>query len=108
LAERSDAITLVMGPRGKVGAGRLLSAGKKVAVVEKNFCGAKAATGLVSRKTLIRPREARNEAKRTQVNGEELEAVHVVVTTTQRPKRSPLSGSKTFPCGPKPRTNHDT
>ena len=44
----------------------MLSAGKKVAVVEKNFCGAKAATGLVSPKTLIRPRQARNEAKRTQ------------------------------------------
>ena len=39
MAERFDAVILGMGPGGEVVAGRLLGAGKKVAVVERELLG---------------------------------------------------------------------
>jgi pyruvate/2-oxoglutarate dehydrogenase complex dihydrolipoamide dehydrogenase (E3) component len=56
-----------MGPGGEVIASRLLSAGKKVAVVEKELLGGECAYwACIPSKTLIRPPEVRNEATRAQ------------------------------------------
>src|SRR5215212_6526945 len=56
-----------MGPGGEVVAGRLLSTGKKVAVVEKELLGGECAYwACIPSKTLIRPPEVRNEATRAQ------------------------------------------
>jgi pyruvate/2-oxoglutarate dehydrogenase complex dihydrolipoamide dehydrogenase (E3) component len=67
VAEKFDAIILGMRPGGEVVASRLLSAGKKVAVVEKELLGGKCAYwACIPSKTLIRPPEVRNEATRAQ------------------------------------------
>jgi pyruvate/2-oxoglutarate dehydrogenase complex dihydrolipoamide dehydrogenase (E3) component len=67
VAEKFDAIILGMGPGGEVVAGRMLSAGKKVAVVEKELLGGECAYwACIPSKTLIRPPEVRNEATRAQ------------------------------------------
>jgi pyruvate/2-oxoglutarate dehydrogenase complex dihydrolipoamide dehydrogenase (E3) component len=67
VVEKFDAISLGMGPGGEVVAGRLLSAGKKVAVVEKELLGGECAYwACIPSKTLIRPPEVRNEATRAQ------------------------------------------
>lgn len=70
MAENFDAIILGMGPGGEVVAGRLLAAGKKVAVVERELLGGECAYwACIPSKTLIRPPEVRNEAMRTQGTG---------------------------------------
>jgi dihydrolipoamide dehydrogenase len=61
MAERFDAIVLGMGPGGEVVSGKLIGAGKKVAVVERELIGGEC--GYPS-KTLLRPPEAREEARR--------------------------------------------
>ncbi len=67
MAERYDVIILGMGPGGEVAAGRLLAAGKKVALVERELLGGECAYwACIPSKTLIRPPEVRNEAKRAQ------------------------------------------
>ncbi len=67
MAEKFDAVILGMGPGGEVAAGRLLAAGKKVALVERELLGGECAYwACIPSKTLIRPPEARNEAKRAQ------------------------------------------
>jgi dihydrolipoamide dehydrogenase len=56
---------LGMGPGGEVGAGRLLSAGKKVAVVGCELVGGECAYwACIPSKTLLRPPEVRPEADR--------------------------------------------
>jgi len=63
--ERFDAIVLGMGPGGEVAASRLISAGKKVAVVEKELIGGECAYwACIPSKTLLRPPEVKGEAKR--------------------------------------------
>lgn len=67
MPEKFDAVILGMGPGGEVVAGRLLSAGKKVAVVEKELLGGECAYwACIPSKTLIRPPEVRSEASRAQ------------------------------------------
>jgi pyruvate/2-oxoglutarate dehydrogenase complex dihydrolipoamide dehydrogenase (E3) component len=65
MADRFDAIILGMGPGGEVVSGKLLKAGKKVAVVEKELIGGECAYwACIPSKTLLRPPEVRSEAKR--------------------------------------------
>jgi pyruvate/2-oxoglutarate dehydrogenase complex dihydrolipoamide dehydrogenase (E3) component len=65
MAEKFDAIILGMGPGGEVVAGRLLKAGKKVAVVERELVGGECAYwACIPSKTLLRPPEIKGEATR--------------------------------------------
>ncbi len=65
MAERYDAVILGMGPGGEVAAGRLLKAGKKIAIVEKELIGGECAYwACIPSKTLLRPPEAKSEARR--------------------------------------------
>jgi pyruvate/2-oxoglutarate dehydrogenase complex dihydrolipoamide dehydrogenase (E3) component len=60
-----DAIVLGMGPGGEVAASRLMAAGKKVAVVERELIGGECAYwACIPSKTLLRPAEARGAADR--------------------------------------------
>ena len=65
MAERFDVIIIGMGPGGEACAGRLLAAGKRVAVIEKELIGGECAYwACIPSKTLLRPPEARAEATR--------------------------------------------
>ena len=65
MTERFDVVILGMGPGGEVAAGRLISAGKKVAVVEKELIGGECAYwACIPSKTLLRPPEVKGEAER--------------------------------------------
>ena len=65
MAERFHAVILGMGPGGEVVAGRLLGAGKKVAVVERELLGGECAYwACIPSKTLLRPPEVKSEATR--------------------------------------------
>jgi pyruvate/2-oxoglutarate dehydrogenase complex dihydrolipoamide dehydrogenase (E3) component len=65
MAEKFDAIILGMGPGGEVVAGRLLKAGKNVAVVERELLGGECAYwACIPSKTLLRPPELKGEATR--------------------------------------------
>src|SRR5919112_1580059 len=65
MPEKFDAVVLGMGPGGEVVAGRLLGAGRKVAVVERELLGGECAYwACIPSKTLIRPPEVRGEANR--------------------------------------------
>jgi pyruvate/2-oxoglutarate dehydrogenase complex dihydrolipoamide dehydrogenase (E3) component len=65
MAEQFDVIVLGMGPGGEVTAGRLLAAGRKVAVVERELIGGECAYwACIPSKTLLRPPEARSQADR--------------------------------------------
>jgi pyruvate/2-oxoglutarate dehydrogenase complex dihydrolipoamide dehydrogenase (E3) component len=65
MTQRYDAIIVGMGPGGEVVAGRLLAAGRQVAVVEKELIGGECAYwACVPSKTLLRPTEAQHEAAR--------------------------------------------
>jgi pyruvate/2-oxoglutarate dehydrogenase complex dihydrolipoamide dehydrogenase (E3) component len=65
MTERYDAVILGMGPGGEVAASRLIAGGKRVAVVERELIGGECAYwACIPSKTLIRPPEARDEAKR--------------------------------------------
>lgn len=66
MAESYDTIILGMGPGGEVAAGRLLAAGKKVAIVERELIGGECAYwACIPSKVLIRPPEVRSEARKT-------------------------------------------
>ncbi|CAN5409063.1 NAD(P)/FAD-dependent oxidoreductase [soil metagenome] len=63
--EHFDAVVLGMGPGGETVAGRLLSAGKRVAVVERELIGGECAYwACIPSKTLLRPPEAQEGADR--------------------------------------------
>lgn len=65
MSEDVDVIVLGMGPGGEVAASRLLAAGRKVAVVERELIGGECAYwGCIPSKTLLRPPDARAEAER--------------------------------------------
>ncbi len=65
MTDRFDVIVLGMGPGGEVAAARLLAAGKRVAVVERELIGGECAYwGCIPSKTLLRPPDARAEADR--------------------------------------------
>lgn len=65
MAVRFDTVILGMGPGGEVVAGKLLGAGKRVAVIEKELIGGECGYwACIPSKTLIRPPEARSEARR--------------------------------------------
>ncbi len=65
MAERYDVVILGMGPGGEVAAGRLLGAGKRVAIVERELIGGECAYwACIPSKTLLRPPEVRGEASR--------------------------------------------
>jgi pyruvate/2-oxoglutarate dehydrogenase complex dihydrolipoamide dehydrogenase (E3) component len=66
VTENFDAVILGMGPGGEVVAGRLLAAGKKVALVERELLGGECAYwACIPSKTLLRPPEVKSEATRT-------------------------------------------
>jgi dihydrolipoamide dehydrogenase len=65
MAERYDVVILGMGPGGEVAAGRLLKAGKRVAIVERELIGGECAYwACIPSKTLLRPPEVQGEARR--------------------------------------------
>ena len=65
MAERFDVIILGMGPGGEVAAGRLLKAGKGIALVERELIGGECGYwACIPSKTLLRPPEVRSEASR--------------------------------------------
>ena len=62
---RFDAVVVGMGPGGEHAAYRLLGAGKSVAVIERELIGGECSYwACIPSKTLIRPPEARGEARR--------------------------------------------
>lgn len=66
MEEHYDVAILGMGPGGEVAAGRLLKAGKMVAVIERELIGGECAYwACVPSKTLLRPPEAKTAATRT-------------------------------------------
>jgi len=65
MAEKFDVVILGMGPGGEAVAGAMLSAGKKVAVVERELLGGECAYwACIPSKTLLRPPEVQSEASR--------------------------------------------
>lgn len=60
MTEQFDAIVIGMGPGGEVAASRLLAAGRRVAVVERELIGGECGYwACIPSKTLLRPPEAR-------------------------------------------------
>jgi pyruvate/2-oxoglutarate dehydrogenase complex dihydrolipoamide dehydrogenase (E3) component len=65
MADGFDAIVIGMGPGGEVAASRLLAAGRRVAVVERELIGGECGYwACVPSKTLLRPPDVRSEAAR--------------------------------------------
>lgn len=65
MSEHVDVAILGMGPGGEVAAGRLLKAGKKIAVIERELIGGECAYwACVPSKTVLRPPEAATEVER--------------------------------------------
>jgi pyruvate/2-oxoglutarate dehydrogenase complex dihydrolipoamide dehydrogenase (E3) component len=63
--DRFDVVIIGMGPGGEAAAGRLLDAGKRVAIVERELIGGECAYwACIPSKTLLRAPEARAEAAR--------------------------------------------
>jgi dihydrolipoamide dehydrogenase len=63
MGDRFDVIVLGMGPGGEVAAGRLLAAGKRVALIERELIGGECAYwACIPSKTLLRSPEARHQA----------------------------------------------
>lgn len=66
MVEHVDVIVIGMGPGGEVAASRLLTGGKRVAVVERELIGGECAYwACIPSKTLLRPPEVRAEAVRS-------------------------------------------
>jgi pyruvate/2-oxoglutarate dehydrogenase complex dihydrolipoamide dehydrogenase (E3) component len=67
MSETFDAIVIGMGPGGEVAASKLLGAGKRVAVVERELIGGECAYwACIPSKTLLRPPEAQSEVIRAE------------------------------------------
>jgi len=65
VSERYDAVVIGLGPGGEVAAGRLLAAGKRVAVIERELIGGECAYwACIPSKTLLRATEAAAAAGR--------------------------------------------
>ena len=65
MSERFDAVVIGLGPGGEVAAGRLLEAGKRVAVIERELIGGECAYwACIPSKTLLRATEAAAAAGR--------------------------------------------
>ncbi|MGH3570227.1 MAG: dihydrolipoyl dehydrogenase family protein [Pseudonocardiaceae bacterium] len=65
MTEQFDAIVIGMGPGGEVAASRLLAAGRRVAVIERELIGGECGYwACIPSKTLLRPPEARGEVDR--------------------------------------------
>lgn len=65
MTDRFDAVVIGLGPGGEVAAGRLMAAGRRVAVAERELIGGECAYwACIPSKTLLRPPEARAEAAR--------------------------------------------
>jgi pyruvate/2-oxoglutarate dehydrogenase complex dihydrolipoamide dehydrogenase (E3) component len=65
MTEHFDAIVVGMGPGGEVAASRLLAAGRRVAVIERELIGGECGYwACIPTKTLLRPPEARGEVER--------------------------------------------
>ncbi|MFI7482091.1 dihydrolipoyl dehydrogenase family protein [Kocuria sp. M1R5S2] len=75
MTEHFDVAVLGMGPGGEVAAGRLLAAGRKVALVERELIGGECAYwACIPSKTVLRPPEARTAVRRAAgVSGAELD-----------------------------------
>ena len=75
MTEHVDVAILGMGPGGEVAASRLIKAGKKVAVIERELIGGECAYwACIPSKTVLRPPEVRTETTRSAgVNGAELD-----------------------------------
>lgn len=75
MSEHVDVAILGMGPGGEVAASRLLKAGRKVAVIERELIGGECAYwACIPSKTVLRPPEARTEVQRAAgVAGAELD-----------------------------------
>lgn len=75
MSEHFDVAVLGMGPGGEVAAGRLIAAGKKVAVLERELIGGECAYwACIPSKTVLRPAEARTEVHRAAgVSGAEVD-----------------------------------
>ncbi len=75
MSEHVDVAILGMGPGGEVAASRLLKAGRKVAVIERELMGGECAYwACIPSKTVLRPPEARTEVQRAAgVAGAELD-----------------------------------
>lgn len=70
MSERFDVVVIGLGPGGEVAAGRLLAAGKRVAVVERELIGGECGYwACIPSKTLLRPTEVRGEAERVAGTG---------------------------------------
>jgi dihydrolipoamide dehydrogenase len=70
MSERFDAVVIGLGPGGEVAAGRLLAAGKRVAVIERELIGGECGYwAFIPSKTLLRPTEARAAAGRVAGTG---------------------------------------
>jgi pyruvate/2-oxoglutarate dehydrogenase complex dihydrolipoamide dehydrogenase (E3) component len=65
MTEQFDTIIIGMGPGGEVAASRLLDAGRRVAVIERELIGGECGYwACIPSKTLLRPPEARSEVER--------------------------------------------
>lgn len=65
MSEHFDVAVVGMGPGGEVAAGRLIAAGRRVAVLERELIGGECAYwACVPSKTVLRPAEVRTEARR--------------------------------------------
>jgi pyruvate/2-oxoglutarate dehydrogenase complex dihydrolipoamide dehydrogenase (E3) component len=63
--DRFDVIVIGMGPGGEAAAGRLLDAGRRVAVMERELIGGECGYwACIPSKTLLRPPEVKAEAAR--------------------------------------------
>ncbi|ERG64830.1 pyridine nucleotide-disulfide oxidoreductase [Agrococcus pavilionensis RW1] len=75
MSEHFDVAVLGMGPGGEVAASRLIKAGKKVAVMERELIGGECAYwACIPSKTVLRPAEARAEVRKAAgVSGAEVD-----------------------------------
>jgi len=65
MSEQFDAVVIGAGPGGEVAVSRLLAAGKRLAVIERELIGGECGYwACIPSKTLLRPAEARGEVDR--------------------------------------------